>query len=146
MVFFASSSQILRCAFALLQLFKVWFDGVNALLANFGNLADVDDFVGHQLLPLVQCRGGNGRVLGVGAVDRRRSLAQRLLGTAQRIVGFACALGPAVAVRVKRDALNTQADAALLEFGLTPRLHQFHAERPWRGAVDVQRSTNMRCS
>ena len=45
-----------------------------------GHLVDVDNFVGDQFFPLVERGDGHGGILGVGAVDGRRLLAEVLLG------------------------------------------------------------------
>ena len=55
-------------------------------------------------------------VFGVGAVNGGRILPQILLGAPLGVVGLAGPFGPAVAVGVEGDALDTQAHASLLEF------------------------------
>src|SRR5208282_6586973 len=79
----------------------------------------------------------HGGVLGVGAVDGWRLLAEVLLGAPLGVIRLARAFGPAVAIGVKRDAMDAQAPAALLELGgpvTRPHGAEVGEQRPLGGA------------
>ena len=80
-------------------------------LCHLGHLVDVDDFVGDQFFPLVEGGDGHGSILGVGAVDGRRLLAEVLLGAPLGIIRLARTFGPPVAIGVERDALDGPKDS-----------------------------------
>ncbi len=106
-------------------------------LCHPGDLVDVDNFVGDQFFPLVERGDGHGGILGVGAVDGRRLLAEVLLGASLGVIRLARAFGPAVAIGVERDALDVQALAALLELWPGRSTAQYKGggtAAPWMGA------------